>query len=617
MLNDKEASELITELYNGFGGFRSACDDNDKIRKGKQAIPLPELYKDEFVPLHHSYEGQHAYNVLMQERARANPVYSIYSRAIQSERQEGAQNFEHYMNRQLVIWFETPIFDLTGADQIGRGAGMYKLDLRTAPTENGKYDVWPDKPSKNGQEPKDWAKEVDGYKLRTPTPFVLEAVDIRAVAWERGRDERVVSAAEKSKRKVLNIAQLYGWEVRNGRIAQLGPALPEGYAVDPNHKSVEFAELCTADRIYHVIANVGDQGGPSHRIVGSYPNPFGACRYILAPGLVRQETLPEERYIPLIEGALKVADERSYFGTMRKFAAAINALPIPDILTDENGVVQYDTKTGKPVTIKLGVFTPSEYQIPPGSKIQPRFQGVVTEMDRYDAMLQQELQRYGPSEVLTGGSAGEREAAWALALRGEKAEGGIAPVIEGQRKALREIARQTAWCVKNYLKEDVLIWTVLTDEFGKQNREQVRVKPDDIEEDFDIDVDMGYKNTALQLANRGSLREGWVDGNISRRRVQEEGWNVSDAAAEDRQIELEKIEEVLKQIVLWPAIQAAVPAAREALGLPPAPPEEIAAMQAAVFGLETQPQPGKREAAGGVHTTGEAAPTPIRQRILQ
>jgi hypothetical protein len=619
MLNDKEVSDLIAETYQGFAGFRARCAERDAIRNGTQTIPLPDLYKTAFVPVHHSYEGQHAHNVQMQEFRRAKPVYAIYSRAIESERQKGAQSFEHYMNRQLIIWLEAPVLQLTGSDQVCRGAGMYKLDLRTVPlqTEKGtEYIVWADRPSRDGQTAEKWAKEIDAYKLRVPTPFILEAVDIRACAWDEGRDSRVVRVVEKSQRKVLDIATTYGWEARDGRLRYLGPAMPENYQADPRHKTVEFAEVCTADMIYHVIADVGARGkDASHRIVGQYPNPFGVCRYVLAPAIVRNEVKPEDRYVPLIEGSLKVAEERSYFGTLRKFAAACGALPIMDVVTEVDGQAYIDPKSGKPMTIVIEPFKPVEYQLPPGTKLQPRYHDIVAEMDRYDALLQQDLVRYGPSEVLTGGSAGEREPAWSLALRGEKAEGGIAPAIEGQRQALREIARQTAWCVKNYLKEDVLIWTVVTDEFGRPQRQQVRVRPDDIEEDFDIDVDMGYKNTALQLTNRESLRRGRFDGDVSRRRLQEDGYGVVDPAAEDMQIDLERVDSVLSKIMLWPTIQAAIVLAREKLGLPPASPDEIAAMQATVFGTEPEMAAPRRPAAA-LHTTEEAPPTPLRQRVM-
>jgi hypothetical protein len=621
-LTEGEVKKLVDEIYESteFREFRTSRTGFDEIRNQQQTIPLPDIYKNAFVPFYHSYEAQHAYNVQMQEMRHAAPVYSMFSRAIESERQKGAQSFEHFMNRQRIIWWENLCYELTGSDQITKGAGMYRLGLRTESVEvegTKEYRAWADKPAQGeGQDTKAWAKGVDEYKLRKPTPFVLEAVSIMACAVFEDADG-VAYVVEKSKRPVNAVLATYGWGVRDGRLCQLGAAVPPDFQMDPKLKYVDFAELCTRDTIYHLIQDPGSRDkNTKYQLVGQYPNPFGAVRYILAPGVVRNEIAFGDKYVPLIEGSLKVAEDRSYFGTLRKFAAACAALPFMDVVTEAEGVMWTDPKTGQPMTIKLDPFKPTEYQLPPGTKLQERYQRVATDMDRFEAIITQDLQRYGPSEVLTGGSAGEREPAWGLALRGEKAEHGIEPVLNGQKKALKEIAREVAWCVKNYLKEDVLIWTVVSDRFGEPQREQIRIRPDDIEEDFDIDMDMGYKNTALELANRESLRRGKIEGDISRRRFQEDGYGVADTIAEDRQIDLETLDKMMRPITLDQAVQAGIFKLREELGLPPATPEQIEqykimAFQAAGIAVAT-PQ----RAATPVHTTAEAPPTPAGERVL-
>jgi hypothetical protein len=620
---ESEIKKLVDETYDSqeFQNFRKTRKDMDDVRNGAQTIPLPDLYKNQFVPMYYAYEAQHASNIHHQEMRHARPVYSIYSRAIEQERQKGAQSFEHYMNRQLIIWRDIPDspYDLTSSDQINRGAGMYKLGLRTEAVETDagrKYVVWGGKPSKDGQITKDWARAVDEYKLRSPTPFVLEAVSILACALFEDADG-VAYAVEKSLRPVNAILAAYGWTVKDGKLYQLGAAIPPDYQPDPKTRHVSFIEVCTRDTIFHLLEEPAPRTkADKYKVVGQYPNPFGAVRYVMAPGIVRSESAFGDRYVPLIEPALKVAEDRSYFGTLRKFAAALAALPFMDVVTEAESVLWTNPKTGLPMTIHLDPFKPMEYQLPAGTKLQERYQRVTTEMDRFEGIIQQDLQRYGPSEVLTGGSAGEREPAWALSLRGEKAERGIEPALDGQKKALREIARQVAWCVKNHLKEDVLIWTTVNDEFGRPNRQQVRVRPADIEEDFDIDLDMGYKNTGLQLANRESLRRGKEDGDVSRRRLQEEGYDVTDPVAEDMQIEIERIDRIMSGITLGETVKAATIKFRAERGLPDPSPQELETIQAIALQMSGVKVVEERRPASPVRTPAEAPPTPAGQRIL-
>ena len=93
---------------------------------------------------------------------RAEPAYETRSRSLKADRREGAQSFEHFINRQWVIWNEHPCYILVAADQASRGLGAYKLDLRSYPGQD-KQVIWPKRPEQGNKAVSDFAKEVGSH----------------------------------------------------------------------------------------------------------------------------------------------------------------------------------------------------------------------------------------------------------------------------------------------------------------------------------------------------------------------------------------------------------------------------------------------------------------------
>ena len=613
MLSEAKARKLADEIFNQseFSAFQTKITEYDALINREHKPTIPDFYEGAGIDPYYSYEAQYAYNLATQELLSAKPVLEVRSRALQADRRDGAQHFEDYGNRQFVLWRRVvpAAYDLTSGDQAGRGAGIYRLDLRSYAILRGgetMHDVWPKRPARNGQELKEYETEVNAYKLRTPTPFVLERVDPLCCAWERDADG-ICTFVEKSKRQVNAVTEAYGLGMgRDGKFYQLGPARPDETT---GRKTVEFIELCTRDAIYHFVGE-----GKDRQLLGSYPNPFGAVRYVLA--LARIGIGPEAKklYLPLIEPSLALADLDTDFGTALKYAAYRAGYPIQDLVNKETGAAWVSPGTNK-ARIYVHPMKPIEYDLPEGTEFKDRFE-TGTDLEKLMQRLDMMKQRYGLQDVLAGGSAGEREPAWSLALRGQSAQRPIDPAIRGQKVAIEEIFSQVAHCIKFWIKEPVLVWSIVKDELGREQRKQVKVSPEDIEEDFDLDVDMGYRNKAIQLAEKEGARRDRIEGQISEYRYQEEFVGLADPGTEQALIAVEKLDAATDAMALWETIEATLVVVSQEVGAPPPDPAKIAALRAATFQVAEPQAAEKRRPASQEHTSEEAPPTPIRQQVM-
>ena len=620
MLTEAEAVKLAKEIFDDpqFTEFRTERQTSDQIIDQERTANIPDFYEDSGIEEYRSFEAKYASNLDLQELSTANPVFEIRSRAIEASRRDGAQNFENFISRWWVVendLFEPP-FLLVCSDQDTRGIGCYRLDLRSGLTEDGKYDIWPAKPPMDGETPKAYSKAVDEYKLRTPTPFTLEAVDILCCAWMSDADG-VAYFVEKSERPINLVLQTYRLTMgRDGRIYQLGQGQPVERA-DTDPKTLTFTELCTRDHIYHIIkqpkANSG--GKQQSDVIGMWPNPFGGVRYVLAPARVRNRAEITKRFRPLIEEALDIAKLDTDFGTMRKYAAYRAGYPVEDLVHSADKSPYLDPETGK-ARIYIHPMKPVDYDLPAGTELKPRL-GAGIDLDKAMAYVELLRQRYGRQDVIAGATAGEREAAWSLAVRGEQAKHVIDPALRGQKVALKEIARLIAHCIKFSIKEPVLIWAVVKDDLGREKPKQIKCRPEDIEEDFDIDVDMNYRSTAIQIAQKESLRRDRIEGQISEYRYQEEAIGLDDPSQEQSIIAVERLEKATDAMALWEVIDAVITAVSAEVGAPPPDPMKIAALRGAVFGVATPQEAQARRPASPVRATGmEAPPTPEGQRLL-
>jgi len=604
-MNEAEIKKIAREMYDqaDFAAWRTDREKWDSILEGADKIDKPEFYSDTGISDYHSFAARHALNVVVQELGRANPRLSTFSRSVDPERTKGAQNFESFFNQQWSVWNEgmNAPYPLTCSDQGCRGLGTYKLSLRSA-VKDGKNIVWADRPSGNG-------KELDAYKLRQPTPFVLERIDPLTLAWFEDADGMAV-CVEQSKRPLNPVLEMYGLALRNDRFEALG----EGRRIegaDPP-KSVTFVEVCTRDTIYHLVEQAKSRGNESkHLIVGSYPNPFGAVRYSFAPAFIEGSSEVSKRFRPLIEGALKLTPLKSMFGTARKHAAVLAAYKTFDIVQDKDGLPYLDQQ-GNPMSITIAPYEPDRFVLPPGCHREPR-EATNVDLDKMQAFVEDELRQVMPPDVLSGGTEGERQPAWSLAVSAKRAEYRIDPGIRGQQGAIKEIARMVGWAIKNWLKEPVLIWTMVTDDMGKTKPEQVKVSPDDIEEDFLLDVDMRYQSLDYSMAQLELLRRGWQEGHVSERQLMEEGYQQDNPEMTWRQVDADRLRTAMRNWRVFKAMKIAIGDERQAQGQPPLSPEEEAAMEQAAVGGERAEE---RRAASPVRATGlESGTMPSRQRI--
>lgn len=602
-MNEAEVRKIARELYDqaDFDAWRSDREKWDTILEGADKVDKPEFYSDTGISDYHSYAARQALNVVVQELGRANPRLSTFSRSVDPKRTKGAQNFESLFNQQWSVWNEgagAP-YPLTCSDQGARGLAIYKLSLRST-VKDGKNVVWADRPS----------KDIDAYKLRTPTPFVLERIDPLTLAWFEDADGLAV-CVEQSKRPLNPILETYELALRHDRFEALG----EGRRIEGGDvpKSVTFVEVCTRDTIYHLVQQVQSRGNESkHLIVGSYPNPFGAVRYSFAPAFIEGSSEVSKRFRPLIEGALKLTPLKSMFGTARKHAAVLAAYKQFDIVQDKDGLPYINPRTGEPMTITISPYEPDKFVLPPGCHREPR-EATNVDLDKMQAFVEDELRQVMPPDVLTGGTEGERQPAWSLAVSAKRAEYRIDPGIRGQQGAIKEIARQVAWCIKNWLKEPVLIWAMVTDELDQPKPEQVKVSPEDIEEDFLLDVDMRYQSLDYSMAQLELLRRGWQEGHVSERQLMEEGYQQDNPEMTWRQVDADKLRTAMRNWRVFKAMQLAIGKEREKQGQPPLSPEEEAAMEQAAVGQERAEE---RRPASPVRATGlEPGTMPSRQRI--
>jgi len=564
---------LARELFHHpeWAAFRRRREQWDRIRHQEEPVVLPELYRTTPFPQYRALDPAHQARVALQEMARADLRFAVASRSNDTDRITAAQRVENFLNRWWQEANSAPDapFSLVAADQICRGLGYYKLDFDER------------------------ALEAD-IGRRRQTPFVLSRVDPLTGVFAQDAEGGI--SVEWCYRPLSQL----GAELASDVLLRAGEGRP-----DASGEMVEFIEVSTADSVYQrvraqgVWSTLGDE---------RYDNPFGAPRLVPVPAIIDPSPDPDRRYLPLIYAALEMAPLKSLFGTMRMIAAASSAFPVFDVVTEADGQAFLDPNTGRPMEVWIDPWQPMKVSLPAGTKLVARTHQAGADLDKMQAILDSDLRTFGLADVLAGGSQGEREPAWALALRGERAENPIRMLLDAQANAMRELGYMVLRAVLS-LDEPISIWVVQRNRWGAPVREQLTIKPQDIAEDLEVDVESSYRSTATGLAKLEAMRRLEAEGKISTRRFLEEGVGLADPELEQSRIDDEAMDKAMRPFTYQMAMELAMIRARKELGLDVRE-SQVAAIQQGVTEATT-PQPvNPVRPASPIHTTAEAPSIP-------
>jgi hypothetical protein len=553
----------VTELWNSFGAFRTRRETKWRpLRNREIDADLGKLYHDvglrykSFDPQHEAFQYTAALNT-------ASTTFAIKARVDDSTIQESAQNFEYWMNAAvplLNVGKSSPL-SLSRSYVACDGVAVWKFDLNPD---------WIKKPNEGDEDYRKRLEQERKAKLQLGLPFVWSAPDPTTCAWfEDGEDTPVM--VERCKRRINPILKAFDLQPQDVPFLKLGEGTGE-FGGSTLMKQVTFTQVSTPETIYYYIDQAGGQKTKGEAIA-ERPNPWGRVPYVVVPGMLQAgSTDPDKRYLPLILAALVMAEYENFGESLRMLAAYLTCAPTYDLVMDKTTGQEFigDPRSGQPLEIEVVPGQPL-VRILPAPLVQRTVQAGI-DMDKMLNRFRMDRDRYGFPTGLMGMTPEPRVPAIALAESAEKAMLRLDPALRQEEAAFTEMARMFGYVIKNYIKEEVPIYTVIEDEEGNPKDEVLKIAGDDIHE-YDIAVGVTVVSTSLQLAKSEQYGNAVDKRRMPKGMYMEEILGIKDVAKSLRQMEDEQLDEVLTQWDLHMVLAAAAREQRDEQGIElPVPP---------------------------------------------
>lgn len=344
-----------------------------------------------------------------------------------------------------------------------------------------------------------------------------------------------------------------------------------------------------------------------------------------APGIITSSPQKTESFEGVTYGMMQLEKAVNDLLTLTVDTAFTYNRPHPVIETDVKGQVVVDPQTKMAAVLDLA--DPRKVrQLGPGQHIVDAFQGFVPNIPQ-DAMnfLVQLFERSGRNPLLSGQSPGSDASGYTVNSLMASANTLYEQPLDNEALAVGRMFDFIFRFIKNVIGERVYIPAKGS---GKgAATEWMAIGPDDID-DTPVVATVDPLSDANRVALRQSLVQGWKDGLISRRMVQEQGYAIEDTEAMDNEI-IEELaqEEIAKDIIAMARqilqMQAMTPDAAATGGTetvpgvdgpPPTPPPTVgAAANAASQGMN-ETRPGERALETSTGNAGQASsPSKVNQ----
>jgi hypothetical protein len=548
------------KLFDSFENFRTKRERWNKIRNRELDPDVGDLYHNVGL-LFKTYRPQHEGNQFTAILDTASITIGARARSTKAEIKEDVQNWEEWLNHVfpalLSAGSQSPLL-LSRSDRVCMGVGALKFDL---------HPEWMTFQA-SGTDARDLLKLTEERKLEIGLPFIVSAPNPLTLAWftdELG-DAVVV---EQGMRGVNPIARIFKLGYKAGEWIDLAPTEAEYSPISSYTDQVKFTQISTRDEIHYYVENKKGRW-PGAKLLRTYRNPWGRPPYLIIPARLQGGNRnPDDMYRPLIEGSLVMAEYDNFAETLVLLAGYLTAAPLYDLFL-ESGGLYIDPVTNLPIEIPLVAGKPTVKMMPAGAKLMQRTIQMGVDMDKFRARVAADMERFGFPTGLSGEAPEPRTPAWALAEKGEHGMIQVNPAINAERNALIEAAQMVGYCIKNSIKEEVPILTVIKDAEGADKDEIVRIDDKKIHE-CDITVGITIPSTSIQLAKEESDRKDVELGWFPLELYLEETKGVKDVAKTIRMIEEGTLHKALLPTLLQDVIDE-INRERTAQGLPSIPP---------------------------------------------
>ncbi len=551
--------EAANKLFDSFKPFHEERKFWNDLTERRIRADLGKLYHDVGLRFR-SYRPQHDSRRFTAMLDTASITFGARARSLREKAKEDAQAWESWLNVAFPLLNQgsLPPLSLSRSQRAIMGAGIWCWDI---------HPEWAMLGLPEEGDPKKRVQMDEEAKLEIGLPILWSSPDLLTCAWLMDEGGLAVMV-ERSKRRVNPIARAFGMGYKNSSFYELAPGQPVETS-DDMLESVEFTRVSDCDEIRYYVKGTGDL-----QLLKRTPNPWKQPPYNVVPALICGGSRDENSmFRPLIEGSLAMAEYDNFAESIVLLAGYLTGTPTYDMFLDPNTNQAFlrDPDSGEPLEIELVPGQPM-VKVLPGKMVQRTIQMGV-DMNLFRDRIRLDADRYGFPSGLSGQTPEPRTPAWALAAAGEQAMFQIDPAIKAEQNALIEAATMIGRVIKNYIKEEIPILTVVKGEEGEKDQ-IVKISGDQIHE-VDLTVGVNIPSTSIQLAKMQQYGQDVDKGRFPLELYLEEIAGVKDVQKAMRMIRLEGLkvqaDGLLLQDVLTHVNRRRLEEGEEPLTFPEAP----------------------------------------------
>lgn len=251
--------------------------------------------------------------------------------------------------------------------------------------------------------------------------------------------------------------------------------------------------LWTRDEVYYYVSkHQGGKPAGAGTIVFHSKHDYGEVPLFPCAANQTDSPLPEEEFIPLLEGAYALVPGYQQILTLLSNAAIFNTTP-RFVIIRRDGTPVIDADTGEPLIVETENVAGLDPQIAAvietggGDFQQLKIENVddlIKLVELYSAALDQTL----PPEAATGAS-GSDEPAWGTRLKQAAANVKLTPVVRNHPRGLRKAMRMVARIIR-HRKQRVVIYSKPKRRGKNANvRGEIELNPDHVTLDISVRQD--------------------------------------------------------------------------------------------------------------------------------
>jgi hypothetical protein len=251
--------------------------------------------------------------------------------------------------------------------------------------------------------------------------------------------------------------------------------------------------LWTRDEVYYIVSKASGGKPSGGRIVFHSKHDLGCVPLWPAAASVTDSNLPEEEYIPLLEGAYAMVPGYNQVLTLLSNAAVFNLIP-RYVIVRNDGTPVMDPDTNTPMTFETDNVAGIDPQYAAivdtggGSFVQLKIENIgdmLNLVEIYGRALDMTL----PPEAAVG-SSGAEEPAWGTRLKQAAANIKIQPVVENHAAAVRGMARFWSRIIK-HRRQKIVVYCKPEKRYSakykpQMTRAEISLNPDDVSLDVSV-----------------------------------------------------------------------------------------------------------------------------------